>query len=172
MGLKIGEVKLENYNSSWQQMFLDEKENLEMLFGNVALSIEHIGSTSVEGLKSKPIIDIAVGVSKLEDFLEVKDKFINEPYSVKEDSTPGEILVRKRCGDTTNYLIHVMELDSKRYQDTIIFRNYLRNNPKILKEYQELKEKLAIKYKDNRPMYTASKNDFIKSVIEEANKKL
>lgn len=172
MGLKIDEVKLEDYNSSWQQMFLDEKEQLESLFGNVALSIEHIGSTSVKGLKAKPIIDIAIGVNKLNDFLKVKYKFSNEPYSVKDNSTSDEILVCKKSGDATNYLIHVMEIDSKRYQNTIIFRDYLRSNPKVLKEYQELKDKLAIKYKNNRPMYTASKKDFINSVIEMSYKKL
>ena len=59
-----------------------------------------------------------------------------------------------------------MEIDSKRYQDTIVFRNYLRNNKDVLKEYEDLKNKLAEKYADNRKMYTAAKNEFIQKVIK------
>ena len=74
MGLKVGVVKLEEYNPKWKDMYLEEKENLKGMFGNVALAIEHIGSTSVEGLSAKPIIDIAIGVKSLSDFDKVKVK--------------------------------------------------------------------------------------------------
>ena len=50
MGLKVGTVKLEKYNPEWKKMFEKEKNILKDKFGNIALNIEHIGSTSVEGL--------------------------------------------------------------------------------------------------------------------------
>lgn len=170
MGLKVGTVKLEKYNSNWTKEFAKEKENLSKIFGNIAIEIEHIGSTSVEGLSAKPIIDIAVAVNKLNDFDKVKEYFEKEPYSVKEDSVDDEILIRKGSEDNRTHFIHVMELNSKRYQDTIIFRNYLRNNITALEAYEKLKEDLANKYADNRKMYTASKNEFIKKIIEKAYK--
>jgi GrpB-like predicted nucleotidyltransferase (UPF0157 family) len=168
MGLKIGTVTLEEYNSNWNKMFEEEKENLKNIFKDLAIEIEHIGSTSVEGLSAKPIIDIAIGVEKLIDFEKIKDCF-QEPYSVKEDSVSDEILIRKRIGaDETTHLIHVMEIESKRYQDTIKFRNYIRKHRDVLNEYENLKKELAEEYADNRKMYTSSKNDFIQSIIKKA----
>ena len=166
MGLKYGTVILENYNCNWKEMYIKEKEELKKIFGKLALEIEHIGSTSIENLKSKPIIDIAVGVKSLKDFDKVKKNFQKEPYSVKENPVEGEELVRKGYPET-NYLIHIMEKDSKRYKDTILFRDYLRSNLKVLKEYEKLKETLAIKYKNDRSSYTKAKDTFIKKVIKE-----
>lgn len=170
MGLKVGTVKLEKYNSNWVNNFKQEKEILSKIFGDIAIKIEHIGSTSIEGLSAKPIIDIAVAVNKLKDFEKVKTYFEKEPYSIKGDSVDDEILVRKGSEDNRTHFIHVMELNSKRYQDTIIFRDYLRNHIDTLKAYEKLKEDLANKYADNRKMYTDSKNEFIQEVIEKAYK--
>ena len=168
MGLKVGEVKLEKYNEEWEDIFEKEREELVKIFEEKAIIIEHIGSTSVPGLSAKSIIDIAVGVLDLNDFEEIKDK-CKEQYSIKENPTKGEELIIKReNNDITTHLIHVMEVDSKRCRDTILFRNYLRTHDDVLKEYENLKKKLAKKYKNDRPKYTASKNDFIQEVIIKA----
>lgn len=168
MGLKVGTVKLEKYNYNWVNEFNKEKENLSKIFRDIAIKIEHIGSTSIEGLSAKPIIDIAVAVNKLEDFEKVKSYFEKEPYSIKKDSDNDEILVRKGSEDNRTHFIHIMELSSKRYQDTIIFRNYLKDNINTLKEYEKLKKDLANKYSNNRKMYTTSKNKFIQKIIDKA----
>ena len=86
MGLIKGEVKLEQYDVKWQADFLAEKAELEKIFGDVALEIEHIGSTSVRGLSAKPIIDIAVAVNALGEFAAIRPKFEElKQYSIKED---------------------------------------------------------------------------------------
>lgn len=172
MGLKVGTVKLEEYNLNWKDMFNEEKENLEKIFKDFAIEIEHIGSTAIEGICAKPIIDIAVGIKDLHDFENIRDCF-KEPYSIKEDSVSDEILVRKRSDeDVTTHLIHVMEVDSTRYQNTIIFRDYVRKHRDVLIEYEDLKKELAKKYADNRKMYTASKNEFIQKIIKKAYEKM
>lgn len=168
MGLKVGTVKLEKYNSNWVNEFNEEKEILSKIFGDIAIKIEHVGSTSIEGLSAKPIIDIAIAVNKLEDFEKVKSYFEKEPYSIKEDSVNDEILVRKGSEDNRTHFIHIMQLNSKRYQDTIIFRDYLKDNTATLKAYERLKKDLANKYSNNRRMYTISKNEFIQKVIDKA----
>jgi len=166
MGLKMGTVKLEEYNPKWKDMFDEEKTNLKEIFGDLAINIEHIGSTSIEGLSSKPIIDISVTLKSLNDFEKVKEYFEKEPYSVKEDSVIDEQLVRKGPKDNITHLIHIMEESSARYKNTILFRDYIRNHIEILREYEQLKKDLAEKYADNRPMYTASKNDFIQKILK------
>ena len=170
MGLKVGTVKLEKYNPNWETEFYKEKEILRKIFGDIAIEIEHIGSTSVKGLSAKPIIDIAVALNELENFKKVKEIFQKEPYSVKEDSDDGEILVRKGPEDNRTHFIHVMEVTSNRYKDTIIFRDYLRTHEETLQEYENLKKELAIKCANDRKKYTSSKNEFIKNIIEKAYK--
>lgn len=169
MGLKMGTVRLEKYNSYWKKEFENEKNNLKEIFQKIAIDIQHIGSTSIENISAKPIIDIAVGVKKLSDFEEVKNCFINnKEYSLREENTAGEILLRKGPEESITHLIHVMECDSDRYKNTIIFRDYLRNNLEDKIEYEKLKEALAKKYKDDRKMYTASKHEFIQKILEKA----
>jgi len=154
---------------NWKNQFEEEKKNLEEIFKDIAITIEHIGSTSIEELSAKPIIDIAIGVSKLENFEKVRNKIItNKNYSIREENPEGEILVRKGTDDYTSYLIHVMEYESDRYKNTIIFRDYLRKNKEDKIKYENLKKELGIKYKDNREMYTASKNDFIQGILKKA----
>ena len=170
MGLKVGTVRIEKYNSNWENEFLKEKEILSKIFGDLAIEIEHIGSTAVKGLSAKPIIDIAVGVNKLVDFEKVKNEFEKEPYLIKENSDDGEILIRKGTEDNRTHYIHVMEINSKRYKDTIVFRDYLRKHEDVAREYETLKIKLAIKYANNRKMYTSSKNEYIEKIREKAYK--
>ena len=122
MGLRMGEVRLEKSNKEWKGSFEIEKENLEKIFKGIALKIEHVGSTSIEGISAKPIIDIAVAVKKLNDFEKVRDEFYNiKDYSIKEDSPSDEILVRKGNPEEITHFIHIMEYNSERYKNQIGF---------------------------------------------------
>ena len=168
MGLKVGTVRLEDYNPEWKNSFELEKIVLSNIFKDIALSIEHVGSTSIEGLSAKPIIDMLVIIKTFSDFETVRYYFEKEPYSIKLDSPEDEILIRK--GDETNrtHFIHVVELGSDRQINTLLFRDYLRENKDAVLEYERLKKELAIKYADDRKMYTTSKNDFIQGILKKA----
>ncbi|MEI8143629.1 MAG: GrpB family protein [Candidatus Berkelbacteria bacterium] len=174
IGLENGIVKLEKYNREWQEEFNNEKENIEKIFGDVAKSIEHVGSTAIAGLSAKPIIDIAVGVDSLEDINKIKTKILAfSHYTIKEDNADGEILMRRgtpvRLGEIKpNYVthfVHIVEIDSRKYKETLAFRDFLRANNKVLKEYEALKQKLAREYENDRKAYTKSKEEFIQSVL-------
>lgn len=174
IGLKKGLVRVEKYNPQWQEEFLKEKEILTRLFGDVAKSIEHVGSTSVVGLSAKPIIDIAIGVDNLEDVNKVREKILRFPhYTIKENNADGEILMRKGTPvkpgeikpDYITHFIHIMEINGLKYKETIVFRNYLKTHNKALKEYNNLKQSLAKKYKHDRKAYFNAKDEFIKSIL-------
>lgn len=168
MGLKVGEVRLERWNPQWREDFEREKQNLLKIFGLLALDIQHIGSTSVNQLDAKPIIDIAVGLDDLSDFEEVRRYFENSPvYSIKEDNVLDEILIRKGPENNRTHFIHVMESKSQRMKDSLKFRDALRANPQIRDEYCKLKHLLANKYPNDRESYTADKSAFIKQVLRD-----
>ncbi len=162
MGLINDKVYLEKNYLKWKQMFRDEKKLLKKIFHNNDLVIEHVGSTSVPGLIAKPIVDILVGVLKLNDL----DEYICELekyYKIKYNL--DEILLIKEDSKETFFLIHVIDINSNRYKNMIKFRDILINNPNILNEYAKLKIDLQRKYADNRERYTEEKSKFIKEVL-------
>jgi GrpB-like predicted nucleotidyltransferase (UPF0157 family) len=162
MGLTNGKVDLDNNYILWKEMFDNEKKILSNIFPNSV--IEHVGSTAVEDLLAKPIIDIAVGLNSL-NIDNVIDK-LND-YEIKYNS--DEILLIKEENNENNYLIHVLDINSDRYKNMIRFRDILINNSKIRKAYEELKINLKNKYSNDRIMYTKSKEDFIKRILYENN---
>ncbi len=165
MGLINGTVNLENNYELWQKMFLDEKKYFECIFIEDNFTIEHVGSTAIKGLLSKPIIDIVIGVDNLTNV----SKYFNllkDTYTIKENIDKSEILLIKENERETFSIVHILPINSKRYNNMIKFRDILNNNPNIVKEYEDLKIGLANKYKNNRIMYTKMKNNFIDKVLK------
>lgn len=168
MGLKVGEVRLEKWNPRWREEFEMEKQNLLRIFGSLALDIQHIGSTSVDRLDAKPIIDIAIGLDSLSDFEKVRQAFEKSlAYSVKEDNVSDEILIRKGPENNRTHFIHVMGFKGQRMKDSLKFRDILRSDLQIRDEYCKLKRLLANKYPNDRESYTADKSAFIKQVLRD-----
>ena len=171
MGLKVGTVKLEKYNPKWKEMLNEEKENLKHIFKDLAINIEHIGSTSIEGLSAKPIIDIAIGTNDVETVVLIGDILKENNYDVENQlDTKGEIFAGK--GETTarTHYIHIQKIGSTYWNNFMYFKTYLLDHPETVKEYEKLKCELSEKYKDDRKKYTASKNEFISSILEKAKK--
>ena len=167
MRAKEGEVRLEKHNPRWRQMFAQELDELWDYFGDYAIRISHIGSTAIDNIEAKPIIDIVVAVKDLDDFSFVSHKFTSNPeYSIKNDFTNEEILIRKGDKNNRSFYIHVMDIDSKRYKDVIIFRDLLLHDTKTFTDYRNLKHTLATKYSQNRKKYTSTKSDFIEAALE------
>lgn len=96
IGLKRGTVKLMPHNKVWFSIFEKEKKHLKKKLGNLAIDIQHIGSTSIPGIPAKPIIDIAVGVRSLKDVKKFPKSLKSLGYKLrKKGSTPHNILFVK-----------------------------------------------------------------------------
>ena len=166
MGLLKGTLKLENNYLLWKEMFNSEKLLLTKLFKDIELNIEHVGSTAVEELLAKPIIDIAIGINDLNDVNKIINQ-LQDRYNIKNNKEIKEILLIKENNNETFYLIHILDINSDRYRNMIKFRDILINNEIIKKEYEKLKIELSKKYFNNREMYTKEKNEFIKKALNE-----
>ncbi len=90
IGLKRGTVELQTYCDDYVIEAEKTIKLLQLILGNSAIRIEHIGSTAIKGVKAKPIIDIMVGVTDLEDVksllpkLKKRDLFIEKSHQEKE----------------------------------------------------------------------------------------
>ena len=74
MSIRTKVVVIEPYNEKWKLEFENIRDMLNSYIGDLVLSIEHVGSTSVEGLSAKPIIDIDVVMDSYKDFHEIKKR--------------------------------------------------------------------------------------------------
>lgn len=164
-------VIIEDFNADWSKGFVQEKEKLMNILADKIISVEHIGSTSIEGLGAKPILDIAVGV----DDLDVVDEFI-EPLKqigyefVYHKDFPERRFFRKGKWRAGTHHLHFYEYKSEHWNNQLLFRNYLRNNTEVIKEYHQLKKELAEKYRYDRVLYTEAKAPFIQNVLIKAKR--
>lgn len=169
IGLKRGDLELYSYSNNYPEIYEEEKRELETLLKGQYITIEHVGSTAIKNIKSKPIIDIMVAVEDVEKFKTFAREYVqNEIYSLKEDSREDDFLIRKEENGKVKAFIHVVKNGSIPHLNYITFRDYMNANPKEAKEYEKLKEELLKKFKDNRPLYTAGKEAYIDGVIQKA----
>lgn len=166
MSLKRGIVELEDYNPKWKKEYEIEEKLLKNVLGNKIIEIHHIGSTSIEGLKAKPIIDILIVINSLEEISEIEEML--KPYNYENRGRQGvsdRYFFAKGPDDARSHYIHFVEPNSSTYYNQIYFKRYLIEHPEYIKKYCELKQSLAKLYSNDRPKYTASKNEFITLVI-------
>ncbi len=163
--------------TEWPLLFLQEKKNIvRLLGGEIALRIEHIGSTAVSDLSAKPTIDILVEIPAGDDIkYKIIKKTTSHGYRYMHEQTDHIMVVKGYTPEGFKgqcYHIHMGPKDCDDLWDRLYFRDYLRSNPSAAGEYAKLKRGLAIKYKYDREAYTEAKTDFIVKMTERAKKEL
>ena len=171
LGLHKDKVSLVSHSSNWHTEFEQEKEKLQTILGNIALAIEHIGSTSIPGLSAKPILDIAVAVENIEALKSVIPVLTAAGYDILDSiETKGEVLARKGTPDNRTHYIHVEIFWDTYWNNHIMFRDFLLKHQEYVEAYEKLKKDLATQFSDDLKKYTAAKNDFIQNVLQLAQK--
>ena len=161
---------LSEYNQEWVCHFSKIKNLLSEVFRNKALSIEHVGSTSVQGMVAKPTIDVLIIVNKLESFQEQKDMMTKMGYEWGENYIAPNTLVFFKLGEGGEKLenIHVCAIDSQMIQQFTVMRDYLRAHPEKVKMYSDLKRENANLYPEDYPAYREAKAPFLEKLESEA----
>ncbi|HDR8181188.1 TPA: GrpB family protein [Bacillus thuringiensis] len=144
----------------------------------LVFSIEHVGSTSVKGLTSKPILDIDIVIEDYEIFPEVVTKLgtIGYYHQAEWSFKGREAFGRKDAfvpwdGESIVWMEHhlyVCDKESEELRRHIAFRDYLREHEDLAVEYGHLKEELARESK-SRTNYSEGKTKFITNILEEIN---
>ena len=170
IGLKKGYLELMDYQEDYTEIYNTEKEELLKIYKDKISSIEHVGSTSIKDIKSKPIIDILIQTDDLEDFKRyTEEKVEGEIYTVKKEPTMGgDYLIRKEEDGKVKAFIHVYKTGDRNGITSIMFRDYLNNHEEEREQYEKLKLELYEKYKEDRQKYTYGKDEYIKEVIQKA----
>ena len=169
------------YKKDWPQHFLKIKTELQKAI-TVASNIQHVGSTSIPGMKAKPIIDIDVGLNNWTDFEAVKKALAEIGYEHEGDRgiTGRETFCRNgkvhnEILDTIEHHLYVCSVDNTEFNRHILFRDYLRSHVETRDRYNQIKEEILAKVGvNNRAGYVQMKEeeymDFFEDVIAKAKR--
>jgi GrpB-like predicted nucleotidyltransferase (UPF0157 family) len=168
IGLKRNTVKLVPHAAVWADIFENTKNELTALLGSKAIDIQHIGSTSINKIKAKPILDIALLVNDIVVIEELILLLACKEYEYRGDKgeNGGHLFIKNSGIDIRTHHLHIIEKRDPQWEDFLYFRDMLRNNDQLANEYEKVKVRLEALYSNNRLQYTKGKNEFIKKVIQ------
>ncbi|BBH70106.1 hypothetical protein ACTI_67910 [Actinoplanes sp. OR16] len=163
------EIEIVGYDPAWPARFAEFGAVLRRALGDVALRIDHIGSTSVPGLAAKPVIDVQVSVARLEPQDPFRDPLVgiglvhhaNNPDRTKR-------YFREAPGRPRTH-IHVRRAGSFPEQFALLFRDFLRADQEVADGYAQVKRALAVQYRHDREAYTDAKSPIFWEIIQQAD---
>lgn len=133
--------------------------------------VEHVGSTAVPGLAAKPIIDLMASVDDPDTVVAqagerlaaggwcyVRPELDRRPWRrffVKPDAS----------GQRRMAHLHVIQVGQPRWSEQIAFRDALRHDDELARQYADLKRRLAARHADDREAYGRAKAKFITDTL-------
>lgn len=161
-------VEVSPYQVRWVSTFEEEADRLRQTFGDEVVDIHHIGSTSVPGLKAKPIVDILTIVKAIHRVDLYNDAMITLGYHPKgENGVIGRRYFEKG-GDQRTHHLHVYQEGSPDIERHLAFRAYLCAHPADAKRYSDLKEELARQFPFDIESYIRGKEDLVLEIERKA----
>ena len=182
MGKELSELTLEElwdlfpiflvqHDDRWNEYYKELEDTItDLLTDYPEKRISHIGSTAIQGIWAKNIVDVLVEISEEAD-MEEAARILEQNGFIRMSDEKGRISLNK--GYTKEgfadkvYHIHLRYAGDN---DELYFRDYLNEHPQIAKEYEALKLELWKRYEHNRDAYTAAKTDFIRKWTAEARR--
>lgn len=157
------------YDNNWKLQFEAIRAEIQDALGELALSIEHVGSTSVEGLSAKPIIDIDVVIEDDSKLHAVVEKLAWIGY--EHEGNLG-IVGREAFGYTgkehlQNHHLYVCTKDSPELKRHLTFRDYLCSHEEAVREYSRIKEEGAKLFPNDIDGYISYKTGWIEKIYRE-----
>lgn len=160
-------IILTAHQAYWGDWFDEERQNLEhRLPADEIVRISHIGSTAVEGIWAKPIIDILLEVEVNCKISEIKKNILDAGYLLMSET-------EKRISFNKGYTLHGfaervfhLHLRFEGDNEELYFRDYLKTHFDVAREYERLKLSLCKSYRHDRDGYTDKKTCFVMKYTE------
>ena len=156
------------YNKTWKSSFEEIKAEIENVIGDLIIGIEHVGSTSVEGLSAKPCIDIDVIIKDYSVFNDVVNKLATIGYIHKGDLGIKDREAFKYADKPhlQKHHLYVCPQHSEELHRYITFRDFLRENPEAARKYGSVKEAAAQLFPDDIDKYIEYKSPCIEELYK------
>lgn len=164
-GVERNKVRLLAHNNEWVNEFLQVKSQIETIWCNNILDIQHVGSTAIFKICAKPILDIAVLLKSIDRMDVYSMKQMGYEYcGPQSGSDTYHLYVLRNENQLSLRHIHCYDVLDKEFFQLVGFRDYLNSHSDVARKYQELKESLAAQYPDDRIAYTNGKSEFIQNI--------
>ena len=167
--MRTAKVIVTPYNKAWKTDFEKIKRELEEALCELAIGIEHVGSTSVEGMSAKPCIDIDVIIRDYDVFDDVVERLRAIGYEHE-----GNLGIRDREAfaysdkpHLQKHHLYVCPQYSEELHRHITFRDFLEKSPESIKKYSEIKEKAAQLFPNDIDRYMQYKAPCIEELYAE-----
>lgn len=168
---------IHEYDPTWPDKFEQLKAIYLETLGDLALAIEHVGSTSIPGIKAKPNIDIDIVIKNYDIFPNVAEKLAKLGYRHNGDQGVLHREAFKRMDESTpyteskrtwiNHNLYVCPEFSEELKRHLLFRDYLRINDDARNAYQQIKEDIVARSNDDRKTYVTIKENEYGNFFEE-----
>ncbi|ESP88179.1 GrpB family protein [Candidatus Halobonum tyrrellensis] len=168
VGLERGTVELREWTPAWREAYEREVDRLRPLVGDAVGCFEHVGSTAVEGLAAKPVVDLLATVPDLDDVGGPVATLEANGYERRPDDVSGRVFLAKGPPSRRTHYLSLAEPGSGYRREQLAFRDALRRDPRTAAEYERLKRGLAARFPDDRASYTAGKGEFVERVVGRA----
>jgi GrpB-like predicted nucleotidyltransferase (UPF0157 family) len=161
-------VVVVDYDPGWPALFQFLRGRRAGALGGIAAAIEHVGSTAVNGLAAKPIIDIDVLLTANDLLPAAIKRLAGIGYTHQGDLGIAEREAFLAPSDDPAHHLYVCPPSSLEFRRHLAFRDYLRSHPQQAKAYGELKQALALKFASDRAAYIAGKAEFVSELTRRA----
>ena len=165
IGLTSSEVLLADWSAQWPTLFEEEASRIREACGESRVLIEHIGSTSVPGACSRPMIDIMIGIEHLRDSGCLIEPLKEIGYRCHgENGVPGRRHFTRSIDRRCLVNLQLFQLDSEHWSRSITLRDRLRSDQELLGRFMELKKELQSRFPDNPGEYQIGKAAFEEAI--------
>jgi GrpB-like predicted nucleotidyltransferase (UPF0157 family) len=175
LGRQNKAITIVPYHEKWEVEFRLLKKHLAENLHDFKIEIEHVGSTAINGLWAKPILDVDIIICEKNRLPEISQVLQNLGYIAKGEQGVSGRYAFRQSKKTSSIFGNKMEMkhhlyvcfaDSTALKNHLLFRDTLKKSPALVDEYTQLKQNILENKHLDRYTYARLKTAFIISVLE------
>lgn len=168
---KLFPIVLSEHKEYWNDWYGEEEKRIKEFLHIDGVRISHIGSTAIQDVWAKPIIDMMLEIPKTVSIETVKNILTNNGYICMADADGRKSFNRGYTNE--GFAERVFHLHLRYWGDNneLYFRDYLNDYPDVAQKYEAMKLSLWKQFEHNRDAYTDAKSEFIEEYTIKAKEK-
>ena len=161
----MNKITVVDYDPRWALSFQHLHSQIWPAIQDIALAIEHVGSTSVPGLAAKPVIDMSIVVASAHETLIGIERLAALGYEHLGDLGVKDREAFKRPDGMAAHNLYICLKAGQGLRNHLAVRDYLRAHPETARAYGELKKRLAAQFPNDIDSYVEGKTAFILAIL-------
>jgi GrpB-like predicted nucleotidyltransferase (UPF0157 family) len=158
-------VAVVDYDPQWPIRFTELRNRIWPHVRDLAIAIEHVGSTAVPGLPAKPVIDVDVVIPSRKELGAIVTRLEDLGYQHRGDLGIEDREAFWSPNDSHAHHLYVCVSGSVALRNHLVLRDHLRRHPEDFAAYASLKKELAARFAQDVGRYVEGKTEFIAAVL-------